>query len=179
LAYLQATREYIGAYGKPVAFYSDKHGIFRVPRPGMTRGDGMTQFGRALHELNIEILCANTCQAINGAAADPCPQGRRSSDRRGGRVERAHLTLQDRLVKELRLQAIGTTEAANRFLPTFLADYNARFGKPPRNPKDLHRPLAAFEDLDEAMAWREERTVTAGARPGHSRQPGAVPRRRR
>ena len=62
---------------------------------------------------------------------------------------------------ELRLQGIGTIEAANRFLPTFLANYNARFGKPPRNPKDLHRPLTAFEDLDEAMAWREERTVTA------------------
>jgi transposase len=142
LAYLQATREYVEAHGKPVVFYSDKHGIFRVNRPEAVRGDGMTQFGRALHDLNIEILCADSPQAK-------------------GRVERAHLTLQDRLVKELRLAGISDVEVANRFLPAFLADYNARFGKAPRNPKNLHRPLAAFESLDEAMAWREERTVTS------------------
>jgi hypothetical protein len=144
LAYLQATRDYIRAYGKPVAFYSDKHGIFRVNRPAAAaaRGDGMTQFGRALHDLNIDILCASTCQAK-------------------GRVERALLTLQDRLVKELRLEGLGTVEAANRFLPSFIADYNQRFAKPARNPKDLHRPLAPYESLDEALAWREQRTVTA------------------
>ena len=143
LAYLQATREYVTAYGKPIAFYSDKHSIFRVNRPdALPRGDGMTQFGRALHDLNIDILCASTCQAK-------------------GRVERALLTLQDRLVKELRLAGIGSLEAANRFLPGFIADYNRRFAKPPRDARDLHRPLAPYEDLDEALAWREQRTVTA------------------
>lgn len=141
LAYLQATREYVEAHGKPVAFYSDRHGIFRVNKAGTKRGDGMTQFGRALHDLNIEILCAGTCQAK-------------------GRVERAHLTLQDRLVKELRLAGIGTMEAANRFLPAFMAAYNNRFGKEPRNPKNLHRPLAPHDDPDEALTWREERAVT-------------------
>ena len=143
LAYLQATREYITAYGKPIAFHSDKHSIFRVNRPeAPPRGDGMTQFGRALHDLNIDILCASTCQAK-------------------GCVERALLTLQDRLVKELRLAGIGTLEAASRFLPGFIADYNRRFAKPPRDARDLHRPLAPYEDLDEALAWREQRTVTA------------------
>lgn len=142
LAYLQATREYVEAHGKPVAFYSDRHGIFRVNQPNGGRGDGMTQFGRALHELGIEILCANSSQAK-------------------GRVERAHLTLQDRLVKELRLAGVADIAAANLFLPAFLADYNRRFGKMPRNPKDLHRPLAAHDSLDDALAWREERTVTA------------------
>jgi hypothetical protein len=142
LAYLQATREYVTAYGKPVAFYSDKHSIFRLNRPAAARGDGMTQFGRALHDLDIAILCASTCQAK-------------------GRVERALLTLQDRLVKELRLAGIGTIEAANRFLPGFIADYNRRFAKPPRDAQDRHRPLAPYEDLDEALAWREQRTVTA------------------
>jgi Homeodomain-like domain len=143
LAYLQATREYVTAYGKPIAFYSDRHSIFRVNRPDApARGDGMTQFGRALHDLDIAILCASTCQAK-------------------GRVERALLTLQDRLVKELRLAGIGTIEAANRFLPGFIADYNRRFAKPPRDDRDLHRPLAPYEDLDEALAWREQRTVTA------------------
>lgn len=101
----------------------------------------MTQFGRALQDLNIEIICANSSQAK-------------------GRVERAHKTLQDRLVKELRLQEISAIEAANRLLPGFLADYNRRFAKPPRNPKDLHRPLNGHDNLDKAFAWREERTVS-------------------
>jgi hypothetical protein len=63
-----------------VAFYSDKHGVFRVNHEGATGGDGMTQFGRALNALHIEIICTNSSQAK-------------------GRVERAHKTLQDRLVK--------------------------------------------------------------------------------
>jgi glucokinase len=95
----------LSRHGKPVAFYSDKHSIFRVSNENAVSGNGMTQFGRALSELNIEILCANTSQAK-------------------GRVERAHHTLQDRLVKELRLAGINTIEAANAFLPNFVADYN-------------------------------------------------------
>jgi hypothetical protein len=83
-AYFEALKSYLQHHGKPVAFYSDKHSIFRVSREDAASGDGMTQFGRALPALNIEILCANTSQAK-------------------GRVERAHHTLQDRLVKELRL----------------------------------------------------------------------------
>ena len=140
-AYMAATREYVEAHGEPVAFYSDKHGVFRVNQPDAARGDGMTQFGRALAELTIDIICANSPQAK-------------------GRVERAHKTLQDRLVKELRLADVSSIEAANAILPAFLADYNARFAKPARRPEDLHRPLAPHDDLDEALTWREERTVT-------------------
>ena len=139
--YFQATREYLEAHGKPLAFYSDKHGVFRVNSTGAVQGDGMTQFGRSLHALNIDILCANTPQAK-------------------GRVERANKTLQDRLVKELRLQGISTIAAGNQLLPGFLADYNARFGKEPHNPKNLHRPLSAGDDLTDVFAWREERTVS-------------------
>src|SRR4051812_26045854 len=115
--------------------------LVRVNHPDAAGGDGMTQFGRALHELAIAIICANSPQAK-------------------GRVERAHKTLQDRLVKELRLAGIGTIEAANAFLPAFMADYNARFAKAPRLAEDLHRPLAPHDDLDGALTWREERTVT-------------------
>src|SRR3984957_2124200 len=140
--YFQATREYLEAHGKPVAFYSDKHGVFRVNSTGAVQGDGMTQFGRSLHALNIDILCANTPQAK-------------------GRVERANKTLQDRLVKELRLQGISTIAAGNQLLPGFLADYNDRFGKEPRNLKNLHRPLSAGDDLTDVFAWREERTVSS------------------
>jgi hypothetical protein len=140
-SYFDATRAYLEAWGKPVAFYSDKHGVFRVNHPGSLGGDGMTQFGRALHALNIDIICANSSQAK-------------------GRVERAHKTLQDRLVKELRLAGIRTLAEGNALLPAFMADYNARFAKPPANKKDLHRPLRAGDDLEDAFAWKEQRRLS-------------------
>jgi hypothetical protein len=139
--YFQATRRYLEAHGKPLAFYSDKHSVFRVQRREAASGDGYTQFGRALAELGIEIICANAPQAK-------------------GRVERAHLTLQDRLVKELRLRGISDVESANAFLPEFVESYHARFARPPRTPKDLPRAVRPDEDLRETLAWREERTVT-------------------
>ncbi len=141
-AYFAATREYLDRHGKPVAFYSDKHCVFRVNKAGAVGGDGMTQFGRCLHTLNIDIICANSPQAK-------------------GRVERANKTLQDRLVKDLRLKGISSLAEANAMLPAFMDEYNARFAKPPRDPKDLHRPLAPGEDLGEVFAWREERTVSS------------------
>jgi hypothetical protein len=140
-AYFEATRQYLQRYGKPLAFYSDKASIFRVNLKSATGGDGHTQFGRALYELNIDGICANTPAAK-------------------GRVERAHQTLQDRLVKELRLRGISTIDAANAFMPTFLADYNGRFGKSPRDPHDAHRSIRTDEDLDSIFAWRELRKVT-------------------
>jgi hypothetical protein len=139
--YFRATRAYLEAHGKPVAFYSDKHGIFRVNAKDAIGGDRITQFGRVLSELNIDIICANSPQAK-------------------GRVERAFGTLQNRLVKELRLAGISTVAAANAWLPGFISGYNARFGREPVNAKDLHRPLTAADHLDEILAWREERTVT-------------------
>jgi hypothetical protein len=139
--YFRTTRAYLEAHGKPVAFYSDKHGIFRVNAKDAAGGDRITQFGRALSELNIDIICANSPQAK-------------------GRVERAFATLQDRLVKELRLADISTIAAANAWLPGFMADYNGRFGREPVNAKNLHRPLTATDNLDEILAWREKRLVT-------------------
>ena len=141
-AYFHAARAYLEAWGKPVAFYSDKHGVFRVNHPGALGGDGMTQFGRALHALNIDIICANSSPAK-------------------GRVERANKTLQDRLVKELRLAGAATLAEGNALLPAFIADYNARFAKAPANSKDLHRRLRAGDDLGvDAFAWKEERTLS-------------------
>src|SRR5712675_1844478 len=139
--YFRTTRAYLEEHGKPVAFYSDKHGIFRVNSKDAAGGDGVTQFGRALLALNIDIICANSPQAK-------------------GRIERAFGTLQDRMVKELRLAGISSITAANAWLPGFIAAYNTRFGRDPANAKDLHRPLAQADDLDEILAWREERTVT-------------------
>jgi hypothetical protein len=139
--YFRATRVYLETHGKPVAFYSDRHGIFRVNSKNAAGGDRITQFGRALSELNIDIICANTPRAK-------------------GRVERAFGTLQDRLVKELRLAGISTIAAANEWLPGFIATYNKRFGRAPINATDLHRKLTPRDELDEILAWREERVVT-------------------
>lgn len=126
--------------GKPLAFYSDKASVFRSNHKAPQGGDGYTQFGRAMYELNIES-CANSSQAK-------------------GRVERANLTLQDRLVKELRLRGISNMADANAFAAHFMASYNARFAKPPRSEHDCHRPLHSDEDLELIFAWREARRVS-------------------
>jgi hypothetical protein len=140
--YFRSTVAYLKRHGKPVAFYSDKHSIFRVYAEGATgRSKGVTQFGRALGELNIDIICANSPQAK-------------------GRVERMNQTLQDRLVKELRLRDIASMEAGNEFLPEFIEDYNRRFAKAPRNPHDAHRSLRREEDLDRIFSWQEDRTLS-------------------
>ncbi|QFU10352.1 Integrase core domain protein [Rhodobacteraceae bacterium THAF1] len=95
-SYFGALEDYLHEHGRPVAFCSDKHTVLRAAQQGAKCGHGMPQFGRALNELNIEILCANSSQAK-------------------GRVERANRTLQDRLVKELRLAGISDLKAANAF----------------------------------------------------------------
>ncbi|VVP45426.1 ISNCY family transposase ISBcen27 [Pseudomonas fluorescens] len=128
-SYFTATRANLQRHGKPRAFYSDKASVFRSNHKEPQGGAGHTQFGRALYELNIDSLCANSSQAK-------------------GRVERANLTLQDRLVKELRLRGISTMADANAFLPHFMTDYNARFAKPPRSNHDVHRHVRSDEDLE-------------------------------
>jgi transposase len=129
-AYCEASRHYFERCGKPVAFYSDKHGVFHVNMPQtLGSGSGITQFGRAMQELGIRIICANSPQAK-------------------GRVERVNQTLQDRLVKELRLRDISTIQAGNTYLPEFCEDFNQRFAVLPRSNQDAHRPLLKTENLD-------------------------------
>jgi transposase len=140
-SYFEATRAYLERHGKPQAFYSDKASIFRVNRKQVDKEHGVTHFGQVLYQLNIESLCANSSQAK-------------------GRVERANLTLQDSLVKELRLEGISTMAAANAYVPSFIADYNRRFAKPPRNDWDAHRPVREHEDLDLIFTIREPRKVS-------------------
>nr|WP_245441732.1 ISNCY family transposase [Rhizobium leguminosarum] len=140
-SYFDALEPYLEHHGAPIAFYSDKHSVFRVTKKDTKGGQGMTQFGRALSELNIEILCANSSQAK-------------------GRVERMNRTLQDRLVKELRLAGIADMEAGNAFLPGFMDDYNGRFALVPARSGDLHRPINLAPDrLKEILCKREQRYV--------------------
>ena len=136
---LTAVHGYVLAHGCPVAFYSDKHVVFRVNKPDALGGAGTPQLGRALAELNIEIICVNSSQAK-------------------GRVERVNRTLQDRLVKELRLANISDIAAGNAFLPTFMAQFNDKFAIPSARPEDLHRPLSiAVKKLTDILCLREQR----------------------
>jgi len=141
--YFEALALYLKEHGAPIAFYSDKHSVFRVAKKDPKGGQGMTQFGRALSELHIEILCANSSQAK-------------------GRVERMNRTLQDRLVKELRLAKISGMEAGNAFLPTFISQYNDRFAVAPARSDNLHRPVnMTASRLKDVLCKREERYVGA------------------
>lgn len=139
--YFEALALYLKRHGAPIAFYSDKHSVFRVAKKDAKGGQGMTQFGRALCELNIEILCANSSQAK-------------------GRVERMNRTLQDRLIKDLRLEGICGMDDGNAFLPRFMERYNRQFAITPARPDDLHRPMNLAPDrLNEILCKREQRYV--------------------
>jgi hypothetical protein len=139
-SYFDCLRGYLEAHGCPVAFYSDKHTVFRINRDAKG-GAGMTQFGRALAELNIEIICANSSQAK-------------------GRVERVNRTLQDRLVKELRLDDVCDMQAGNHFLPAFMNRFNEKFSVHAAKPEDLHRRISLSHDrLSDILCHREQRHV--------------------
>jgi transposase len=141
-AYFEASRHYFERFGKPVAFYSDKHGIFRVNQERKTGlGSGLTQFGRAMQELDIQIICANTPQAK-------------------GRIERANQTLQDRLVKELRLRGISDPQAGNAYLPEFREEYNRRFAVVPRSRHNAHRPLLKTDNLHLILTHQKTGTLS-------------------
>lgn len=146
--YFAAVRAYLLRHGKPRAFYSDKLGVFRVNMPNPVSGAGLTQFGRAMKELSVELMCAHSPQAK-------------------GRVERANQTLQGRVVKELRLRSISSPEEANAYLPEFIADYNRRFAVSPRSAEDAHRPPEAGAGLGRILSWREERVLSKNLTPSY------------
>jgi hypothetical protein len=146
LTLLRTTKTYLLRYGRPLAFYVDKDSIYKVNRQAsieeqLKDADPLTQFTRAMGELDIEVIPAHSPQAK-------------------GRVERSFDTHQDRLVKELRLAKISMVPQANRFLhKRYLPRHNARFGVEPANPTDAHRPLLPTHDLDAILAIQTTRTV--------------------
>jgi transposase len=152
IGYFQAAKIYLEKFGRPIAFYSDRHSIFRITPKEKRKGNlwgagatddiiGLTQFGRACQELSIETICANSPQAK-------------------GRVERMNQTLQDRLTKELRLKGISTIEAANQFLPEYINSFNQKFAVTPTDPTNAHRPLLSTKKLDEIFTLQYERTLS-------------------
>lgn len=140
-AYAKVCKYYFRAVGLPVAFYSDKFSVFRVNTKGAIHKDAITQFNRALDTLGIELICANSPQAK-------------------GRVERANQTLQDRLIKEMRLLNICSYSDANTFLPDFITTYNRKFAVCPRSSADSHKPLTKSIDLDNLFAIHDTRIIS-------------------
>jgi len=122
-AYFTTARTYFERYGLPVAFYSDKFSVFRINNSD-TASD-TTEFGRAMDDLQINLICASSPQAK-------------------GRAERVNRALQDRLVKELRLANISTIAEANTFLPTYMKAHNERFAIAPRDAANAHRDAGAI-----------------------------------
>ena len=141
-AYMEALRAHTLAHGLPLALYSDRHGIFRVNAKEAESGDGLTEFGRVAERLRIELIQAKSAQAK-------------------GRVERANLTCQDRLIKDMRLEGISTIAEAQAYTSKFIAMWNKKFAKAPLVSEDAHRPWTkSVEALDEVMARRQERTLS-------------------
>jgi hypothetical protein len=145
---LRTLRGWLERHGRPLALYTDKNSLFVTSRPTqrteqLRDAPARTQFGRALAELDIEWIAAHSPQAK-------------------GRVERLFGTLQDRLVKEMRLAGIDTLEAANRFLEiTFWPFWEKHFAVQPARPSDAHRRLERTHRLEQILSVRVARTVAS------------------
>ena len=138
-AYLSALQDYVTRHGRPVALYSDRHGIFTKHDP---EDEAPTQFQRALDTLGIAGIQARTPQAK-------------------GRVERLFQTLQDRLVKAMRLAGISDLLSANAFLEPYLVEHNARFAQSPAEPNDAHLPYESkAEELARCCATHHRRKLS-------------------
>ena len=132
-------KDYISEYGLPRALYSDKYGVFRINSKETVEREQLTQFGRAMKELDVEIICANSPQAK-------------------GRVERGNQTLQDRLVKELRLRGINNIGDANEFLKEYKHILSDKFAVKSKSPDNAHRPCKfTEEELDRIFSIKSER----------------------
>lgn len=143
---MATTKQYLLNNGRPIALYVDKDGIYKINRQAtleehLKDEQASTQYARAMSELGIEMIFAQSPQAK-------------------GRVERSFNTLQDRLVKELRLANISDMKSANKFLmQIYIPDHNARFAVPPARSLNAHRPLLKSHNLDEILSIQIERTL--------------------
>ena len=139
-------QEYVGYYGLPRALYVDRDSIYETTRDStvdeaLKDVGPLTQFGRAMKQLGVELILAHSPQAK-------------------GRVERRHGVFQDRFVKALRLQKINSLEAGNHFLETqFLDELNDQFHVEARSPTDLHRSVPRGVKLEHVLSYQEERVV--------------------
>lgn len=140
-AHMDLLGRWLRRQGRPLALYTDRHSIFQPQDKGQALPGALTQFGRALKELDIELILAHSPQAK-------------------GRVERSFGTAQDRWVKELRLAGAATAAQANAVLERLLPAHNRRFAKAARRASDAHRPLGPGHDLAAILSIQEQRVVS-------------------
>lgn len=142
---MDSIKRYIGQYGLPQSVYLDKHTTYKswakpTIEEQLSGQEPMSHFEKSLAALEVEVIHANSPQAK-------------------GRVERLFKTLQDRLVREMRLLGVKSVNEANEFLESYLPKYNRRFRKAARLNADLHRPAPHSRELDRILCIKEERTV--------------------
>lgn len=148
MGYLEITRQMLEKYGSPVAIYSDKYSVFfpnksqKITLEEQLEGKykPTTQFKRIMDVLGIELIPASTSQAK-------------------GRIERLWETLQDRLTIEFKLNNITTIEEANKFLPSYIKKYNARFSVEPESKESKFIPVPSYIDLDLLLSNKFIRTI--------------------
>jgi hypothetical protein len=139
-AHFDLLGRWLTTHGRPVALYTDRHGIFEAHKKGEPDYQGETQFSRALAELDIDLIKAHSPQAK-------------------GRVERSFGTAQDRWVKELRLAKAKTIAQSNSVLERLVPDHNRRFSIPADQPSDAHRALGTGHHLAAILSIQEQRVV--------------------
>ena len=135
---MPATKNYVEKFGRPHKFYVDFGKVFSVNLNNPER-EKKTQWERAMEELDIEVIHARSPQAK-------------------GRVERCNQTLQDRLIKEMRLAGISSPEAANKFVIGFIEKHNQRFAVPAGQSGDAHRSADCYK-LDQIFCLKKERIL--------------------
>jgi len=138
-------KRYIKRYKLPHSMYLDKHTTYKSPakptiEDELNNRQPQSQFERAMDELGVKVIHANSPQAK-------------------GRIERLFRTFQDRLIKEMRLANVCTLEEANRFLEQYLPVHNRRFSVPAVNIEDLHRPVPQGVNLNSVLSIKIERVV--------------------
>ena len=140
-SYAALCKHYFRQYGLPEAFYTDRFSVFRINHTNVTTTAAQTMFEQAMSQLGIELICASSPQAK-------------------GRVERANQTLQDRLVKEMRLAGISDYHQANALLADYFSSYNQKFAVQPASMVDSHKPLQPENDLDWIFTKKTLRTLS-------------------
>lgn len=153
---MDSFRRYIKRYGLPMSIYLDKHTTYKSPSKPSFEDEvngtkPLSEFERALKELGVQVIHANSPQAK-------------------GRIERCFGTLQDRLVKEMRLQGIQDTEEANRFLAYYLPIYNRRFPVKPLGKDNLHRKIPKGLNLDSIFCMKTERALRNDFTVAHNKK---------
>ena len=151
--FMDSFKRYVRKYGLPHSIYLDRHSTYKsTAKPSiedeLNNREPLTHVGRALEELGIEVIFANSPQAK-------------------GRIERLFRTFQDRLIKEMRLKGIKSVKEANKFLRYYLPLYNRRFKVEAIEKGDLHRPLPKNIDLDKALCIKTRRNLNNDSTVAH------------